>query len=83
MQLNIHKKERYLMSITLLEQIDETGVFKYIFQNKISKLIMLIILLEVGFFLQKHNLHGASKYHYHEDTRLCPFNEHLKPCYGK
>ena len=29
----------------LSELIDETGIFNYIFQNKISKLIMLFILL--------------------------------------
>ena len=43
--LNIHNKDYYLMSMLLLERIDETGVLKYIFQNKISKCIMLFILL--------------------------------------
>ena len=53
------------MSMSLLEEIDEKSVFKYIFQNKISKLMMLFILL-ADFILRKHNQNNASKYHYHE-----------------
>ena len=38
----------------LSELIDETGIFNYIFQNKISKLIMLFILLADGFLKKKN-----------------------------
>ena len=41
------------MPMILSELIDETGIFNYIFQNKISKLIMLFILLANVFFKKK------------------------------
>ena len=74
----------------LSELIDETGIFNYIFQNKISKLIMLFILLADGFLKKKKKKTEKKTINMvHQSiiilkcTRLCPANEHLKPCYGK
>ena len=66
----------------ILEKIDETCVFKYIFQNKISKLIMLYILLADVFYENTINMVHQSIISM-KCTGLCPFNEHLKPCYGQ
>ena len=88
MRWNIHKKN-YLMSMILSELIDETGIFNYIFQNKISKLIMLFILLADVFFFFLKTTEKKTINMVHQSiiilkcTRLCPANEHLKPCYGK
>ena len=74
----------------LSELIDETGIFNYIFQNKISKLIMLFILLADGLKKKKKKKKKKKTINMvHQSiiilkcTRLCPANEHLKPCYGK
>ena len=82
MRLNIHIKEPYLMLMSLLEQIDETCILKYIFQNKNSKLIMLFILL-ADFFYENTSKIVHQSIIIMQYTHLCPFNEHLKPCYGK
>ena len=70
MQLNIHKKEPYLMSMSLLDYIDKTGVFKYIFQNKITKLIMLFILL-ADVFLRKTKLKWCIKVSSTQNVLIC------------
>ena len=71
------------MSMLLLGYIDETGVFNNIFENKISKLIMLFILLAEVFFYENtiNMVHQSIIIIF--CTRLYPFNEHLKTYYGK
>ena len=81
MRLNIHKKEPNLMSMLLLETIDGTGVFKL----HISKQNFQI---NHGFYTANRLFCENTIKMVHQSiiiikcTRLCPFNEHLKFCYG-